>query len=191
MPSPRGRKTFFSGLLDRMQVRDLPTTWPVDRRLGFDIRIRPVVRIRGSLPNPRDAAKPYGAGAELDAYFVEAQRRFPEERPRIVDGRAVPSGMDGAARTREAVYRDWLAERLAPAAGLVAETVTLHRFARTRVARQDHAPEGPDATLLGELVVREPGAFHKLLADGIGRHKSYGFGMLLLRPARRRAEEAF
>ena len=177
--------------IDHLSCRDVPGDWPAGRRLAFDIRVRPVVRIRGPLPNPRDPDKPYEAGAELDAYFVEAQRRFPDDRPRLVDGRAEPSGMERELRTREAVYRDWLSARLGTAAEIDPASVRLHRFERTRVSRQGHAPEGPDATLLGEFTVKDPAAFQVALANGVGRHRSYGYGMLLLRPARRRAEEAF
>jgi CRISPR system Cascade subunit CasE len=42
---------------------------------------------------------------------------------------------------------------------------------------------GPDATFTGVLQVRDPDAFAGLLARGIGRHRAFGFGMLLLRPA--------
>lgn len=175
--------------LDRMSVREVPAAWPAERRLSFDVRVRPVVRIRGELPHPRAPDNHYKAGAELDAYFVEAQRRFPGDRPRIVDGRPIASAMEREGRSRDVVYGDWLAARLAPAAEIDPANVTLHRFERTRVARQGHAPEGPDATLHGELVIKDPAAFNVLLAVGVGRHRSYGFGMLLLRPARERAEE--
>jgi CRISPR system Cascade subunit CasE len=43
--------------------------------------------------------------------------------------------------------------------------------------------EGPDASFEGVLTVAEPGAFALLLARGIGRHRAFGFGMVLLRPA--------
>ena len=92
-----------------------------------------------------------------------------------------------AERTREAVYRDWLAVRLGSAATLDPATTTLQRFERSRVARLGGAPEGPDATFQGELEVGDPDAFVQLLANGVGRHKAYGYGMLMLRPARKPA----
>ena len=39
-----------------------------------------------------------------------------------------------------------------------------------------------DAVLRGVLSITNPRAFAELLARGIGRHRSYGYGMLLLRP---------
>jgi CRISPR system Cascade subunit CasE len=171
--------------LDRMSTREMPVSWTPGRRLAFDIRIRPVVRVRANLADPRKPGAVYRAGAELDAFFVEAQRSHPEGRPRIVNGQPQASAMVAAERTREAVYRDWLAARLGTAAMLDPERTTLQRFERTRVARAGGAPEGPDATIHGELEVGDPAAFARVLADGIGRHRAYGYGMLLLRPVRR------
>ena len=41
---------------------------------------------------------------------------------------------------------------------------------------------GPDATLNGTLRINDPNEFRTKLRTGIGRHKAYGYGMLLLRP---------
>lgn len=41
----------------------------------------------------------------------------------------------------------------------------------------------PDATMEGLLEVQRPEAFAELMARGCGRHRAFGFGMLLLRPA--------
>jgi CRISPR system Cascade subunit CasE len=43
---------------------------------------------------------------------------------------------------------------------------------------------GPDAVLAGQLRVTDPKAFTQLLASGVGRHRAFGFGLLLLRSAR-------
>ena len=86
-----------------------------------------------------------------------------------------------AGRSRELVYADWLAERLGGAATLE-PGVRLAHFLRRRAARTGMAPEGPDVTLQGNLIVSDPVRFHQILANGLGRHKAYGYGMLLLRP---------
>ena len=91
-----------------------------------------------------------------------------------------------AGRDRPAVYRDWLAARLDGIAELDHERTDLTAFQRSRVSRGRASVEGPDATFHGELVITDPARFHALLARGIGRHLSFGFGMLLLRPPRRR-----
>ena len=41
---------------------------------------------------------------------------------------------------------------------------------------------GPDVVMQGRLRVSDPQAFAQLLARGVGRHRAFGFGMLLLRP---------
>ena len=45
------------------------------------------------------------------------------------------------------------------------------------------------ATVHGTMTVTDPAAFAQLLAHGVGRHRAYGYGMLLLRPANRPAPE--
>ena len=175
--------------LDTISEREMPSAWTTGRRLGFDIRVRPVVRVKAGLPDPRQPGTTYKEGAELDAFFVEALRTHPDGRPKIVDGTPSASAMVTAERTREAVYRDWLAARLGNAATLDPAATTLQRFERSRVARLGHAPEGPDATFHGELEVGDPEAFATLLANGIGRHKAYGYGMLMLRPTRKTKRE--
>jgi CRISPR system Cascade subunit CasE len=44
---------------------------------------------------------------------------------------------------------------------------------------------GPDAVLAGHLRVLDTSAFAELVARGVGRHRSFGFGLLQLRPAAR------
>ena len=58
-------------------------------------------------------------------------------------------------------------------------------FRRTRAVRKLHGQqsEGPDAVMRGNLTVTDSDSFVALLARGIGRHRAYGYGMLLLRPA--------
>jgi CRISPR system Cascade subunit CasE len=53
------------------------------------------------------------------------------------------------------------------------------------VQRNGRRIEGPDAVVHGTLTITDPVAFAGLLARGVGRHRSYGYGMLLLRPPQR------
>ena len=143
--------------LDRLRSKEMPEPRE-GQRLGFDLRLRPVRRLTEG-----------GRVRERDAFVAEAFR----------DHEGEPGGMAAKGRDREAVYRDWLAERLA---GATLETARLARFERSRVLRDGRALEGPDATLHGTLSVADPAAFSALLAQGVGRHRAYGYGMLLLRP---------
>ena len=45
--------------------------------------------------------------------------------------------------------------------------------------------EGPDAVVHGTLTITDPSAFANMLSKGIGRHRSYGYGMILVRPPQR------
>ena len=41
---------------------------------------------------------------------------------------------------------------------------------------------GPTAVLQATLVVKESEEFERRVVKGVGRHRAYGYGMLLLRP---------
>lgn len=83
--------------------------------------------------------------------------------------------------SREAIYTAWLAERLAGAATL--EECRLSSFTRNRAVRGDGpGPEGPDATLQGVFSVHRPEVLARRLRGGVGRHRAYGYGMLLFVP---------
>ena len=143
----------------------MPSKWRTGKRLGFEVRIRPVVR--------RTCHAEERAGKECDAFLYEALQH-PEK--------------GGMERTREQVYAEWLADQLARIGGasLDLEQTRLVAFQRTRAFRKLRArySEGPDAVMQGILTVTDSAAFAALLARGVGRHRAYGYGMLLLRPAR-------
>ena len=155
--------------LEGLESKLMPADWRAGQRLGFDLRTRPVRRLRRDLSSPRE---PVRAGSEVDAFLVEALRDHPK----------APDGMSKEGRTRQEVYLDWLTERLTPAATLDRSETRLVRFRRRRVAREKRDSEGPDAVVHGVLVVADPMAFSALLMRGVGRHRAYGYGMLLLRP---------
>ena len=165
---------------ERLASKVMPDSWGVGQRLGFDVRVRPVRRLYADLATRRGR---FRAGAELDAFLLEALRRYPDDH----------AGMATNDRRREAVYMDWLAERLKTAARIDRSATRLVQFQRTLVARPRHIPdgggqrtdsgiEGPDATFHGTLTVTQPNAFAEVLVRGVGRHCAYGYGMLLLRP---------
>ena len=156
--------------IDRLEAKAMPTEWAEGRRIGFDLRVRPVRRLKTELGTDKGR---FRKGAELDAFLIEALRRHSSDR----------NGMAGDARARETVYLDWLAERLAPAAELNRKDTCLVHFQRSRISRGTAGPEGPDAAFHGTLKVNDSHLFSSLLARGVGRHRAYGYGMLLLRPA--------
>jgi len=66
--------------------------------------------------------------------------------------------------------------------------VKIASFQRERLSRRTHetdrrahSVERPDVAFEGTLEVTDANAFDALLRRGIGRHRAFGFGMLLLR----------
>ena len=164
-----------------LATKPMPDIAEPGRRLGFDVRVRPVVRLASAItvPADREGGRQHGfkAGSEVDAFLAIALRN-PDR-----------SAMRAADYSREAVYATWLADRLGSAAEV--EEVRLATFRRSFAARKDgRGTEGPTATLHGTLTIRDTDAFADRLRRGVGRHKAYGYGMLLLRPPGRPVPKA-
>jgi CRISPR system Cascade subunit CasE len=140
------------------------------RVVGFVLRACPVVRTKRP-------GKPEGQ-REIDAWLA----------------RCIAVGVDANSKKkhpvdRETVYREWLDERLERQGGAHLLSAQLVAFQRERLWRRDHSPERkakklerPDAKLRGLLRVEDGVAFLRLLAQGVGRHRAFGFGMILLQP---------
>ena len=154
----------------RLRSKTMRTEFSTNQRLGFDIRVRPVRRLHSAAVGPN--GRTMNKGAEIDAFVAHVMRETPNQKP-----------TSGSVPRREAVYCDWLAERFGSAVRLDKNECRLASFRRTRAVRGDGpGPEGPDATIHGELTVSTPGQFSHQLRHGLGRHKAFGYGMLLLRP---------
>ena len=160
----------------KLLSKRMPGKFQSGQRLGFDIRVRPVRRLRDELQD-HGSGQVLAKGAEVDVFRVSALHRFPHGRA-DEDANARKAG-----ETRGKIYTEWLAERFGNAVVIDENQCRLAAFRRTRVLRGDGVgPEGPDATFHGVLTVREPTEFSARVRNGVGRHKAYGFGMLLLRP---------
>jgi len=154
----------------RIESKLMPTTWQLGQLLGFEVLIRPVARPKKRRLKTRSGTR--HPGAETDVWQWEASRH-PHRT---------------MARSREEVYIEWLATQLTQRGGaeLDKSATRLQSFQRVRTVRKhrSHATEGPHAVLQGNLAVTDVDAFTRLVAHGIGRHRAYGYGMLLLRPPR-------
>ncbi|MHC0053651.1 type I-E CRISPR-associated protein Cas6/Cse3/CasE [Actibacterium sp. D379-3] len=160
----------LAAVVDLGRLRSLPrpaNSWTTGQRLGFDLRLRPVVRLASALAGQDDNGTEvsFRKGAEIDAFLATVLR--------------------GTQASREDVYLDWLAARLGAAVELDSAGTRMASFRRTHIQRDGRRLEGPDAVLHGTLTIADPTAFAALLARGIGRHRAYGYGMLLLRPPQR------
>jgi len=166
-----------AALADQMQAYADPAVWavcppegiasrpmpqfPAGRRLGFEVQCCPVGRKSHS-------------GVEKDLFLIRAD------------------AANGKPIRRDEVYCQWLKEQIQrPGAADVADT-HLAGFRLVQQTRQTQGPPDqrrrhrlrrPQALIRGQLTICHPDAFGRLLAHGIGRHRAFGYGMLLLRPS--------
>lgn len=153
--------------------------FPVGTRLGFRVRIRPVVRTGAWRV---DAS---GAGADSPA------PRKARERDAFLAHIDAIAASGTPAVPRADCYLDWLGMQLV-GMGARLERGRIDAFRFTRLLMRDGAGaqrrrrylDGPDAVAVGTLEVTDTKQFAAGLARGIGRFRTFGFGMLLLSPPR-------
>lgn len=148
-------------------VRPMPRAWSAGQCLSFEARVAPVIRSRAAQDG-----------------------RYPE-----IDAAYHPHFAAGEPGNRELAHGRWLARELSRSG---AAELLSHRavaFSLSAVARRTFAVDAstarrrtqagllPDLTVRGQLRVQEPKAFAELVARGLGRHRSFGYGCLLLAPA--------
>lgn len=141
--------------LPSFAAKTMPERWQAGSRFGFSVRVRPMVRTDREGDRTRTR--------EVDSFVLSP-----------------PQSQRGD------VYGAWLQAHIP---GAEIERVALESFQLSRVARRNAtrvltAQRGPDATLAGVLQITDAAEFGASLARGIGRHRTFGFGMLLLKPAR-------
>jgi CRISPR system Cascade subunit CasE len=151
--------------VDALASKPMPA-FAAGRRLGFSARLRPTVRI----DKPGDRTK----SRELDAY-VAAQL----------------ATSAGGKPDQKSVYAEWARTRLGEA-GVEVESLRLDGLESSCVLRR--AFGGPDGsrplvripghsvTVAGMLRIGDADCFAALLARGLGRHRAFGYGMMLLSP---------
>jgi CRISPR system Cascade subunit CasE len=137
------------------------------RRVGFLIRVCPVARVARATARLRQ-------GAEVDVFLSRCFAADP-----------------GTTLSREAVYREWFSERMSNtvSTGVSLARVSVASMARTRLVRRTQGGtreakslDRPDVRLEGELVVEDGDAFLRFLGCGVGRHRAFGFGALIVVP---------
>ena len=175
---------------DTLDSKPMPTEWQAGKRLGFEVRIRPIVRLLKD-PSIRTVKHPnerlFKARRSKEGEQEGAPRRGKECDVFLWE--AIQHSNKGEMkRSREEVYSEWLSAQLDRNGGasLDMDKTKLVSFQRSRAFRKLRArhTEGPDAVMWGVLKIADPDKFGSLLARGVGRHRAYGYGMLLLHPAR-------
>lgn len=148
-----------------LAAKRMPARFAAGSAFSFETRVCPVVRMSSAGPKHRK-------GAEVDSFLA----------------RCWAAGDRNVPVSREQVYREWLEGRLKTGGGARIIGASVRRFQRERVVRQTQGGnreatvcERPDVTLCGTLEVTDSEVFRDLLRKGIGRHRSFGFGMLLVR----------
>jgi CRISPR system Cascade subunit CasE len=145
--------------------------WKPDQRIGFSIKCR--ATRKSSLVGDQVTGRGRRE-AEVDTYLHELE--------------AHQQGYITDTPTREESYRRWLLAKLqgdgSPHREAISEIdFSINVLNQSPVYRHGKWSKGPDVTFNGNLSIKDPIAFANLLKTGIGKHKAYGYGMLLLRPA--------
>lgn len=143
-----------------LATRPLPT-WRQGRRLAFELLCCPVGRASRS-------------GVEKDVFLMQLE-----------GGQTSPP--------RQSVYADWTRRQLEGTGAVTVTQLTIGGFRLVRQlrrggngqdSRRTHVLIRPQVSVKGEFVVDRPDQFSAVLVRGVGRHRAFGYGMLLLRPAR-------
>lgn len=152
--------------IDAVASKEVPTL-EKGRRVGFLARVCPVARLS-------KATNGHRAGAEVDVFLSKCFSATPDAR-----------------LSREAVYCEWFSDRVSDVAATGARVshVRVAGMARTRIVRRTHgstreakALERPDVHMEGDLIIEDGAAFIGFLARGVGRHRAFGFGALMVVP---------
>lgn len=136
-----------------IRTKPMPDTWQTGQTLNFNIRARPIKQ------TARGGQKP---GSERDVY-----QREETDLP------------------REQIYEQWLSEKLNNTGAAQVQRLRITAYKQVDSQRKRNRPRvsGPDVTFQGTFTIQDPLEFTALLSRGTGRHKAYGYGMILLRPA--------
>lgn len=143
---------------DSLVSKPMPANWPNGKRVQLHVSACPVSR--------KD-------GREKDIY-LRALDRWVENAP-----------------SREEVYLGWMRRHIEHAVQIerieIAGLMQRHRLLRpdrSSESRRLHTLERPRVNFLAEVSIGNGQAFQQLLARGVGRHRAFGFGMILLAPVR-------
>ncbi len=151
----------------RFDQKQMPSHWLRETKLGFRVRVCPVVRAASDSPQRRK-------GAEVDAFLARCSRAKADETVE-----------------REIVYRDWFESQINRHGGARLLRGGVDSFKLERLVRRSHGNsrksvvgQRPDVTMCGLFKVSDSDKFAALLRRGVGRHRAFGYGMLLLRPVK-------
>jgi CRISPR system Cascade subunit CasE len=150
-----------------LAVKPMPSQWLPGSKFAFEVRVCPVERKSNAGQFNRQK------GAEMDVFLCHVWKH-------------------GKDMDRGTVYERWASvqiEKTQPGKRPAAKVLEIKTrgFRRVKFIRRDrdrnaNVKERPEAFLTGILEIVDPDAFKDLIRRGLGRHRAFGFGMLLLKP---------
>lgn len=160
-----GRPDFVQALEVGCTSKSMPVI-TTGTRLGFCVNVIPTVRAQGPA---------FRKGAEIDAWLAAKARIQPD------------TAGGGSPISRETAYTEWMQAALQRQNGAQLESLRLSALRSARLSRRNRERgfnriEQREAVFQGVMTVTDGDDFHALLKRGIGRHRAFGFGMLLLSP---------
>lgn len=170
----------------------MPSAWREGDTFLFSVRCKPIMRVSVPVTKP---SKKISKTLESDVWLHRTYQKWKKEYPEEEDQENHPLNEYRKAhiKERDPLYFKWLEDHFGDAAKLeYAEITRQLNTALVLRGNSEHtgAPKkstdrnSPDVTFEGRLRVMNSQKFAELLAHGIGRHKAFGFGMLLLRAER-------
>ncbi len=144
---------------DNFSSKKMPDSFPAGKNLSFQLRICPVERKARGCGQHRP-------GAEIDVFLSAVERKQ-------------------EITSREKVYTEWIKKKLDDTGAVKCLSLRLLGFRRSLFIRRDNLRrfktlERPDVLCQGSIEIKNSAAFQNLLKRGVGRHRCFGFGMLLL-----------
>lgn len=153
-------------VIQNLRSKAMPEKISLGKRIGFDLRVRPTRRRTVE-----------GIRHERDAF---TSLHDDPHKPEIVD--------------RTQCYLDWVEEHLKKnGAALERDATSIRSVLLSTVVRDQKQQRSnnkhklPDVIVQGNLEVADELKFNEAVMTGIGRHKAYGYGMLLFRPVNGKA----
>lgn len=145
--------------------KTMPLEYPFATKLRFELRTTPIIQKASTTKN-------WKKGQEMDVFLSKVWE---------IDDKSVEIN-------REDVYKEWLIKQFRQRGAASIEQVDVKRFSIERMSRRNHEAKRkvmvikrPDVTFSGILTITDAEAFKEILTKGIGRHKSFGYGMLKIR----------
>jgi CRISPR system Cascade subunit CasE len=163
---------------ESIESKAMPRTWRSGQTLSASLKTRPVVRLETDVNKlPENLRKAVQEGrlkpsSECDLFHWQVKKCREQGLPE-------PS--------QEEVYQHWLGRRLGKdqaarvmPGSLVVESSVVRQ---SRRKKEERIFAGTDVELKAVIEVVNPDSFAAIIAQGVGRHRAYGYGMVLLSPA--------